>query len=626
MTTIVTTTKSATSTAGYIRLTRDESLRKGLSAPAQRDEILAYAGRASLGDVELYDEPDAVGGDIPFEKRKEGRKLLARIKQGGIRNIIVRDMDRLTRDVQLWIDFTALCFKHSVTVHTFNGPLSFEAPTDEFAALVRAAAAQLERKQTGDRVRHTKRQLAKIGKWPGGPAPFGYQLVSGELHPHPREAPIYRRIIDLYIQGWGCRRIALRLNDEGQLQISGSPWHPDRILRVLQNPTHAGFITHDEANFRTRGREKIRRTDQTKYPGRHEALITEERWLRIQSIRQARQITKSVGIARKYALSGILRCACGATMRAASQHNGYAYYSCIRRRNYGVNDYGCDYPRVRIDRADAAYWSSVRQLLLSNDTAKQVHADAQRIQAKRPKDNDPRDELQKVQSRIRIWYDRHDEATDASEQELAWDRIKLLKSRVDELHDEITNRRETHVSPITLEQVRKSLHSLERMSTNKRTQLNDLLVQRYGLSVRLNNDALVIALNISNDDPAESATPIETDVRIPGPPIFEWLQENIGQHHCHHCGKPVKVERRHYWRGIPRYHKSCWGVVKGREKSGKRRPRGYMNGQQVADALGIGRSTVGRWIKVGKLPKPKRIDGVLLWPEGVIAAVGRPVG
>jgi predicted DNA-binding transcriptional regulator AlpA len=40
----------------------------------------------------------------------------------------------------------------------------------------------------------------------------------------------------------------------------------------------------------------------------------------------------------------------------------------------------------------------------------------------------------------------------------------------------------------------------------------------------------------------------------------------------------------------------------------------YVNGTQLAKALGIGRSTLNRWIRAGKLPKPERsISGMLLF-------------
>ena len=42
----------------------------------------------------------------------------------------------------------------------------------------------------------------------------------------------------------------------------------------------------------------------------------------------------------------------------------------------------------------------------------------------------------------------------------------------------------------------------------------------------------------------------------------------------------------------------------------------YISGTELAKQLGIGRSTLNRQIKAGKLPKPKKsISGMLLFPR-----------
>lgn len=38
-----------------------------------------------------------------------------------------------------------------------------------------------------------------------------------------------------------------------------------------------------------------------------------------------------------------------------------------------------------------------------------------------------------------------------------------------------------------------------------------------------------------------------------------------------------------------------------------------LRANQVAAALGIGRSTLWRWVKEGKLPKPVKWQGVTVW-------------
>ena len=50
----------------------------------------------------------------------------------------------------------------------------------------------------------------------------------------------------------------------------------------------------------------------------------------------------------------------------------------------------------------------------------------------------------------------------------------------------------------------------------------------------------------------------------------------------------------------------------------------YINGAQLAKQLGIGASTLSRWVKAGKLPKPKRsISGMLLFDRVTIGRLAR---
>lgn len=160
-------------TVGYIRLTSEESI-KGLSASAQRENILGYAEHAGLGPVTIYEEKKAVGGDVPFEAREAGSRLLRDIKDGAISHIVVRDLDRLTRDLALWLKLEEQCVESDVTIHTLSGALADKAPGDRLGTRVRAVVAQFEKEQVGDRVRRVKRAMAQAGRPVGGPPPFGY--------------------------------------------------------------------------------------------------------------------------------------------------------------------------------------------------------------------------------------------------------------------------------------------------------------------------------------------------------------------------------------------------------------------------------------------------------------------
>ena len=70
--------------------------------------------------------------------------------------------------------------------------------------------------------------------------------------------------------------------------------------------------------------------------------------------------------------------------------------------------------------------------------------------------------------------------------------------------------------------------------------------------------------------------------------------------------------------------------VRRRATSSSNSASGYDTGKQAAEVLGIGRTTLGRWVKAGKLPRPvKSISGMLLFEREAIEsmagkAVSRP--
>ena len=84
------------------------------------------------------------------------------------------------------------------------------------------------------------------------------------------------------------------------------------------------------------------------------------------------------------------------------------------------------------------------------------------------------------------------------------------------------------------------------------------------------------------------------------------------------CGRQIEVKRRHYWRGVAKLHGDC----RHKAMDGKRASiagEKYINGAELARTLGISRSTLSRWVKTGKLPKPKKsISGMLLFDRAVV--------
>jgi len=109
--------------------------------------------------------------------------------------------------------------------------------------------------------------------------------------------------------------------------------------------------------------------------------------------------------------------------------------------------------------------------------------------------------------------------------------------------------------------------------------------------------------------------------------IDRWFQEQTARNltcACG-CGRQIEVKRRHYWRGLPKYHYACRanGMQNKRASitGGK-----YINGTQLARHLGIGMATLRRWIKAGQLPGPETsLSRMLLFDRASIDRYARSV-
>lgn len=661
-------------TAIYTRLTREESLKTGLSAPAQKHDGEFYAKSRGLLPTVLYAEPKAVGGEVPFLRRKEGKRLIEDICAGKISNVVARALDRYARDVPEWLSFIEICETHDVTIHTFAGPVPLSTGSDQFASVVQMAAAQLEKRQTGERGQRAKHQLARIGRHMGGPPPYGYtsqsyrfnilkkagideekaKTLSEEecpkikhLYIDNNEAKCVRLIFKMYVQRrLGCRTIANRLNRLGYTRRSGRPWHPDKVRRIINDPVLAGFIPYDVKWHSTRKGHRNPKCEQHRYEGKHPPIISHEVWEQGQTIKKQHTLIDqrkgNAGVAnRRYDLSCVIKCGCGSKMKAASTQRGTnkGYYTCRNRLYYGPDAIGgCNRPRISIEKTDQAFWQNLGQLFQAPALSERVFEAAQRIVKERGKndtdEHDPTVQADRLDKQIAAWYERHDCCSTQVEKDAAWHRILELTNRRNKLETLITSTPpktgEASLLTLTLEAVSNHLAGIASaisLPKDSRKQIVQLLVEKHGLEVTVvDKEHITLRLGVrppgaAKDESIDHVVQVEAIAELPPEQIDAWLKAHQGTCICKECEKIIPIVRHHYWRGLPKYHQGCWLSI-----NNKRRVRPsarYYNGRQAAELLGIGRTTLGRWIGRGLLSVAKRQHGVLLFLKTAIDALIR---
>src|SRR3989442_11119186 len=78
------------------------------------------------------------------------------------------------------------------------------------------------------------------------------------------------------------------------------------------------------------------------------------------------------------------------------------------------------------------------------------------------------------------------------------------------------------------------------------------------------------------------------------PASVRWLEENQGEHRCQcGCGEAIRLQPRHYWRGVPRYihgHQNCRGQWRGVQP----RPAGHPPSPAEGQGPRVGKTTPRR--------------------------------
>jgi site-specific DNA recombinase len=190
-----------------------------------------------------------------------------------------------------------------------------------------AALSQWEREEIADRVKASIKVRAKLGKSLGGAAPFGYMWKDKKLIADPGEAPIRKRMYELFAESKRRKSVARMLNKAGYRTRNGSQFTDTTVARLLQDTTAKGLY---RANHTHRdGKGKLLLKPQSEWIMTPvEAIVSEELWNQCNAILTGRKADKPIGPKPVHLFAGLLYCGCGQKMYVFSRSPKYVCYKC----------------------------------------------------------------------------------------------------------------------------------------------------------------------------------------------------------------------------------------------------------------------------------------------------------
>ncbi|OBA44386.1 resolvase, partial [Nocardia sp. 852002-20019_SCH5090214] len=337
---------------------------EGQSIPAQRVKCQQKAEQLGLTIVDEYIEPGRTATEM--SKRVAFQRLLARVRaERDIDYVIVYKLSRMARnridDAIVMADLR----KRGVTLISATESID-DTPVGQLMHGILATFNEYQSRESGADIAYKMGQKARNGGTIGR-ARLGYRNVIDRfdgreirtIATDPERAPLVQLAFELFAtDNYTLDTLSDELYDRG-LRTRPTRKHPakqvsiNKLSQMLRDRYYLGYVTYDG--------EEIK--------GRHEPLINENLFDRVQDILDARSTAGERRREHPHYLKGSLFCqrchrTTGSTTRMIIQHTlnrrgtEYTYFFCRNRQ-----DGTCDAPYINValvEDAVEAHYATVR--------------------------------------------------------------------------------------------------------------------------------------------------------------------------------------------------------------------------------------------------------------------------
>lgn len=389
--------RSGRNVAVYARQSLD--IKDSLSIETQIELCTRFSGEA---EPIVYVDKGFSGKNT---RRPEFQKLLQDVEQDRYEKVIVYKLDRFTRSVADFIQTWEILSRHQTQFVSINESFDTSTPMGRATILMIAVFAQLERETIALRVTDNYYARVKDGRWPGGPAPYGFRngrvALDGKQHAtllpgEPKAIQTVQDIFARYIQpDESLGIIARRLNDAGVEAPGGRGWNSVAVRRMLQSPV---YVRADASIYYFLQKKGCRiESSLLDFDGRHAVLLYGKRkaadrkrqpwegrscvianfegyvdaalWVAAnEKIAVNKQLPRG-NMGKHSWLTGLLKCAaCESALVITVNESGTRYLNCAGHRNHVCEK---SYRTVSLSEVEAVVEQEIRRLFTLGETKRQ---------------------------------------------------------------------------------------------------------------------------------------------------------------------------------------------------------------------------------------------------------------
>ena len=358
--------------AGYCRISVDEELDRDNTSIENQKAIITDFVKQKFPDSTLafYEDRDRSG--YTFEQR-EGYQTMRRGLMDHQKDIlIVKDFSRFSRRNSRGLVELEDLRDAGVRIISIGDGIDFPNDDDWLKIQFQFLINEMPVTDTSKKVKSVIKRRQQDGKWICA-APYGYIInPRQEFEVVPTEADIVRRIYQLYIDGWGYKKIANQLTDEGiptprmaeqERKLAAGEdyrravkpaWAIVTVQGILDNDFYIGTLRQGKYTRKKINGKDVRRDeiDHIILEHHHQEIIDYRTFATAHALRESRSTAHYRG-QKKYdnTYSGFLECGdCGSPMFAMSRRDIKDAYRCGTYHRRGLK--GCTSHHIRVDKLD----------------------------------------------------------------------------------------------------------------------------------------------------------------------------------------------------------------------------------------------------------------------------------
>ena len=358
--------------AGYCRISVDEELDRDNTSIENQKAIIEDFVKQRFPDSTLtfYEDRDRSG--YTFDQRPGYQAMRRELISHKKDILIVKDFSRFSRRNSRGLVELEDLRDAGVRIISIGENVDFPNDDDWLKIQFTFIINEMPVTDTSKKVKAVIQRRQQDGKWICA-APYGYIVNKRqEFEVVPTEADVVRRIFQLYLDGWGYKKIANHLTDEGvptprmaereRKEAAGEEsrravkptWAIVTVQGILDNDFYIGTLRQGKYTRRKINGKEVKRDeiDHIVIENHHQAIIDYRTFATVRAQRESRSTAHYRGVKKNdNVYSGFLFCGdCGSPMFAMSRSDLKDAYRCGTYHRRGLK--GCTSHHIRVDKLD----------------------------------------------------------------------------------------------------------------------------------------------------------------------------------------------------------------------------------------------------------------------------------